>query len=78
MMKKKKKLKKELKKERKNDKRLKKAERGWKKLGAEATKKGQDRKEDEQKLCTPLKTINKEFKNINESEKKAKKCQKQY
>ena len=50
-----------------------------KKQGAEATKKVEKEKKDEQQLWARLKTLNKELKNINESKKKAtKKFQKQY
>ena len=41
-------------------------------------KKAKKEREDEQELWSWLKTLNKEFKNINGRKKKAKKCQKQY
>ena len=44
-----------------------------KKQSTEATKKGRERKKDEKELWARLKTINKEFKNINESKTKNKK-----
>ena len=61
-------LKKALKKEKKEQQ-----EAAEKKQSIEATKKGRERKKDEKELWARLKTINKKFKNINESKTKNKK-----
>ena len=60
-------LKKALKKEKKEQQ-----EAAEKKQSIEATKKGRERKKDEKELWARLKTIDKEFKNINESKTKNK------